>query len=282
MRRLALVATLLACLWVGGAAAAPVPVTESAQSGEVKVELTYFFDAATDDFEQRYTQLHLRIRRADAVLVDTDVRALCSNCSVWPASGGDPDSTSVAVADLDRDGEPEVLLDLYTGGAHCCVYTTFFRFTDGTYARRAHSWGNPSYRLRDLGADGRPEFLTADDRFNYAFSCFACSAAPILIQRYAQGKLVNVTRNFRAQVIADANRIWALYRRAVQKHVYPSGLLPAYLADEYLAGRGAYGLARVRNAVARPGWASMVEPQWRNRTRYVAAVLRFLHKTGYR
>jgi hypothetical protein len=284
VRRLALVATLLACLWVGGATAAPAPVTESAQSGQVRAELTYLFDEATDDFEQRYTQLHLRIQRADAVLIDTDVKALCSECTVWPASGGDPASTSVAVTDLDRDGEPEVLLDLYTGGAHCCVYTTFFRYGNATagYSRRAHSWGNPSYRLRDFGGDGRPEFVTADDRFNYAFSCFACSAAPILVQRYTAARLVNVTRSFRAQVVADANRIWAFYRRAVQKHVTPSGLLPAYLADEYLAGRGAYGLARVRNAVARPGWQSLVEPQWRNRTRYVAAVLRFLHKTGYR
>jgi hypothetical protein len=282
VRRLTLAGMLLACLWVGGATAAPVPVTEKAQSGQVSVELTYLFDGATDDFEQRYTHVHVRIQRGDAVLVDSDVQALCSGCSMWPASGGDPNSTSVAVSDLERDGEPEVLVDLYTGGAHCCLYTTFYRYANGTYTRRAHSWGNPGYRLRDLGADGRPEFVTADDRFNYAFSCFACSAAPILVQRYTAARLVNVTRSFRASIQADANRIWGFYRRAVQKSGFPSGLLPGYLADEYLLGRGAYGWARVRNAVARPDWPKLVEPQWRNRARYLAAVQSFLHKTGYR
>ncbi len=33
------------------------------------------------------------------------------------------------VVDLDGDGEPEVLVDAYTGGAHCCALTEILRFT---------------------------------------------------------------------------------------------------------------------------------------------------------
>jgi hypothetical protein len=281
MRRVALACTLLAIVWVGGARAAPVPVTERAAAGPLTIELSYMFDEATDDFEQRYTQVHVKVRRADAILVDAAVQRICPGCSAWPASGGDPGSSSVTARDLDGDGEPEALLDLYTGGAHCCLYTTFFRYAAGQYVRRVHNWSNPGYRLRDLGADGRPEFLTGDDRFNYAFSCYACSGPPLLVQRYAQGRLVNVTRSFPKTVRADAARWWAVYKKAVRLRVSPSGILPTYLADEYLLGRGAIAWARVRKEVARPGWPKLVEPQWRNRARYLKAVRRFLVKTGY-
>jgi hypothetical protein len=275
------VTVLLLALALAAPASAPVPITETARAGDVSGELTYMFDEASENFDARFTRLHLRIRRGDAPVFDRDVRPLCGDCVAWPVSGGDPGASSVVVKDLDADGEPEVLLDLSTGGAHCCVYTTFFRATPAGYAARAHSWGNPSYRLRDLGSDGRPEFVTGDDRFNYAFSCYACSAVPIKIQRYTASGLVNVTRNFRAQIRMDAARAWISYRRAVKLHVTPAGLLPAYFADEYGLGRGKAGWARIRAAVARADWSKVVEPQWRSRARYLAALRRFLVRTGY-
>jgi hypothetical protein len=279
--RIAVLCALGALLCAGAASASPAPVTERAAAGALTIELTYLLDKATDDFERRYTRMHLRLTRADVVQVDADVPRMCPGCSTWPGSGGDPASSSVRARDLDGDGEPEAMLDLYTGGAHCCLYTTFFRYVDGQYVRRVHSWSNPGYRLRDLGSDGRPEFLTADDRFNYAFSCYACSGAPLLVQRYAQGKLVTVTRRFPGLIRADAARWWATYKKALRAHVPPTGILPTYLADEYLAGRSAAGWSRVRKAVARKDWARIAEPRWRNRASYLKAVRRFLVKTGY-
>lgn len=282
MKRVALACVLAACLSAAGAGrAAPIPRAETAHLGQVTAELTYLLDDAAQDFRQRFTHLHLRIRRGDAVLFDADVLPLCPGCAAWPASGGAGDASSVSVSDLEGDGEPEVLLDLYTGGAHCCVYTTFFRFTNGAYVRRVHSWGNPGFRLRDLGSDGRLELVTGDDRFNYAFSCYACSAVPVLVQRYEQGRLVSVTRSFPRAIRADAARIWSSYRRAVRTRAYPDGVLPAYLADQYLLGRGKAGWARVRAAVARRDWPSMVDARWKNRARYLGAVRRFLVRTGY-
>jgi len=279
--RAALLCAFAALACASAASASPVPVAERASAGQLTIELTYLLDKATDDYERRYTHVHLKITRDDHVQIDADVPRACPGCSTWPGSGGDPASSSVRARDLDGDGEPEAMLDLYTGGAHCCLYTTFFRYVGGQYVRRVHSWSNPGYRMRDLGSDGRPEFLTADDRFNYAFSCYACSGAPLLVQRYAQGKLMNVTRRFPQMARADAARWLATYRKALRVHVPPTGILPAYLADEYLAGRGAAGWARVRKAVARPDWAKTAEPRWRDRVNYLKAVRRFLVRTGY-
>lgn len=257
-----------------------VPMTERAESGQVRAEFTYLYDKTNFDF----AQLHLRIQRGGAILVDKDPAPACDFCKVWPQSFGDPGASSIAVRDLDRDSEPEVLVDLNTGGAHCCEYTSFYRFSGSTYLTRTHSWGNPGYRLRDLGDDGTPEFITGDDRFNYAFSCYACSAVPIRVQRYAASGLVDVTRKFPAQIRADAARTWGFSRQAMRRHVTPAGLLPAYLADQYLLGQSKVGWKRVRAAVARPDWPRLVaadEPRWKNRARYLAAVRRFLVKTGY-
>jgi hypothetical protein len=277
----ALVCALLALACAGSASATPVPIAERASAGTLTIELTYLLDKAADAYERRYTHMHLKIERADVVQVDADVPRLCPGCSTWPASGGEPASSSVRARDLDGDGEPEAMLDLYTGGAHCCLYTTFFRYGGGQYVRRVHSWSNPGYRMHDLGSDGRPEFLTADDRFNYAFSCYACAGAPLLVQRYAQGKLVNVTRRFPQLVRADAARWWATYKKALRVHVSPTGILPTYLADEYLLGRSVAAWARVHRAVFRADWAKIAEPRWRSRAAYLKAVRRFLVKTGY-
>src|SRR5262245_41386230 len=38
------------------------------------------------------------------------------------------DTKSFAVRDLDGDGEPEVMLELDSGGAHCCAWTRLYRY----------------------------------------------------------------------------------------------------------------------------------------------------------
>lgn len=72
--------------------------------------------------------VHLRIARngrrtLDASLGEVNCRE-CSSRGLLFVEQGNP----VKVRDLDADGEPEVLLGLYTGGAHCCFYTLVFRY----------------------------------------------------------------------------------------------------------------------------------------------------------
>ena len=219
-----MVGVLVVCALSGSARATSKPRLELAQVGDVRAELSYP-DPDAPAAGPSFTRL--AVTRAGVPLVLTDLQSICRECTV--AKVALSSATSVRVLDLDRDGEPEVMVDLYTGGAHCCVLTVFYRYVRASYVRTTHSWGNPGYRLiARLGS--RPIFVTADDRFNYAFSCYACSGVPLLLQRYSSGRLVNVTRMFPGLIRADALRWWQLYRAAVHEHASPAGLLPAYPA----------------------------------------------------
>jgi hypothetical protein len=171
-----------------------------------------------------------------------------------------------------------VVADVYTGGAHCCFYSAVYRYLPGKRAYRATIgfWGNSVARLVDIGSDGRPEFWTRDDRFAYVFTSFAGSAFPIRIFRFDHGRFVDVTRRFPSLVRRDARSLFALYRvqRKTRDHV--GGILPAWLADEYLLGRGAAGWKVLERAVRRGELRKWEEPRT-----YLRRVREFLRRTGY-
>src|SRR5919197_784923 len=118
-----------------------------------------------------YRSLRLRISRHGATLFDAPPKRVhpCACPNDGPVGGG-----AVRVRDLDRDGEPEELVDFYSGGAHCCYYTDVYRYLPrlATYRPTVGFWGDLGVRLVDLGRDGRLEFRTGDDRFAYAFTSF--------------------------------------------------------------------------------------------------------------
>jgi hypothetical protein len=140
--------------------------------------------------------LRSSISRAGQTLVDEAVNA--GGPAPW--TGG---RQAVTVTDLDGDGEPEVIVDAYTGGAHCCTVSRIYRFASGVYAALDHDWANQVYRLSDLNGDGRPEFISADDAFSYAFGSYAESRWPLLILAYRSGHLRDVTRRFPGRVRRD-------------------------------------------------------------------------------
>jgi hypothetical protein len=41
---------------------------------------------------------------------------------------------------VDADGEPEVVTDLYTGGAHCCDISRILRWDGARYVAIDHDW----------------------------------------------------------------------------------------------------------------------------------------------
>ncbi len=163
----------------------------------------------------------------------------------------------LAVRDLDRDGEPEVVLDLFTGGAHCCAESLVYRYQPRRrrYVATLRGWGNAGYRLADLDRDRRPELVSADDRFSAAFTAYAASARPIRIWRFDHGRLLDVTRRFPRAVEADAATWWREYRRLRRQRVDVRGILAARAADLALLGRAAEAWGELDVAVAqrRPG-----------------------------
>jgi hypothetical protein len=245
------------------------------------VEATVSWDGA----EFGVANPRLRIVRAGLTAFDASIADVCPRYCVLVADSPQlPDDSILHVADLDGDGEPEVVLDTYSGGAHCCITARIYEYraATGTYARAPSvPFGNLGYRLQDLDGDGRPEFNGTDDAFAYAFSSFASSAFPPLILRFTRDaatgrtRMRDVTRSFPAVIRKAAASLRKDIRGAKRSHdgTYEAqGAIAAYVADQYLLGRGSVGRAELRRARRRGLTAKGFERQ----------LLRFLHRQGYR
>lgn len=200
----------------------------------------------------------------------------CQACTIAPASQI-PGTPAVSVVHLDRSPEPEVIFDLWTGGAHCCFYSQIYRFNGASYDGITHNWFDPGYALEDLNGDGLPEFVSGDARFDYEFGSFATTQFPPQIWRYDSGALTDVTRQFPAVVAADAQQLRRRYERGKNGPKFRSFVmrqtLLTYTADECLLGTCSKGFALVRHAVR----AGQID---RGRA-YLGKLRRFLRATGY-
>jgi subtilisin-like proprotein convertase family protein len=242
--------------------------TRTAQAGATRAQLSWI--------ERRYiyTSLRLRIARHGRTVFDSPPRR-----SSRPSPTTQP--TGLRVRDLDGDREPEVLADFYLGGPHCCWYTDVYRYVGRlhTYRPTVGFWGDLDPKLVDLDGDGLPEFKTGDDRFAYVFTDFASSAFPIRILRFDHGRFRDVARRFPRLVRRDAAALWRSYleerRRPKQIHSV-AGILAAWLADQYLLGRGPTGWPVLERAVRRGELRSFEEPRT-----YLRKVRFFLRRTGY-
>lgn len=191
------------------------------------------------------------------------------------------------VVNLDISKEPEVILDLYSGGALCCTFSLIYQFDPRTqtYTSIRHDWGNRGYRLQDLDGKGAMEFFSTDDRFAYAFAPYAASASPIQLWRYQPGKLINVTRQYPKLIYSDATRLWQAFqdnRQDCQPQSWGScgeGILAAYLADKYLLGQEQEGWKSVRTAYQGNGCEA--NGQCGGRESYFRQLQQFLKQQGY-
>ncbi len=252
------------------------PAVKVAESAGVRAELSY------REYDWNFTHVTLTIARAGETLLEEKIARACANCFALVAR-----DRPLAVRDLDGDGEPEALLDLYTGGAHCCFYSRIYRYDPAAngYDPSVHWWRNVGYRLADLDGDGRPELRSWDDRFAYVFSCYACSWFPPQIWRYRDGRLVDVTRSYPALVRADAQRAWRSYLRLRDRRGYDvRAVLAAYAADRALLGElGAAWkqllAAERRGDLEEPGTGT--DSIWPEGEEYLAALRRFLRETCY-
>jgi hypothetical protein len=255
--------------------------TTTTPAGEVRAELTY---DKVSDFE--YKDVRIKITRAGAVLLDALVPEPCKDCGVAPAGGGDPTNPSLRLTDLDANGEPEVLVDLFTGGAHCCSFTQIYGYKPATnsYGRTKGSWYDYGYTLRDLDGDGSPELESADWRFAGAFAAYAASGAPVQIWKYGNGKLNDVTRGFKSQIKSDLKQWVKLYKKIRKDPDVPDvrGFLAAYAADKYLLGQGDTAFDLINAANKRGELKAIGGDTTASGKKFISALRKYLHKTGYR
>jgi hypothetical protein len=285
MRRVLVAAVVVAaCLtpgYGGAARTAPRVTSETETSGSVRATVSYVFLPKRNRYYVR-----LAVERDGRRIYDERVPSVSGPgawnqpIGVWRTEGS-PSARTITLRDLDGDGEPEILLEFWYGGAHCCFWTRIYRWDEsrGSYLNIAHVWGNVDYRLADLHHAGRLELVTADDRFAYAFTSFAGSGFPIQIWDYRGGRLVNTTRAYPDAIARDAALQWRWYGQARRRGWEVRGLLAAWAADECLVGHGATALAwlqRHRFVLSAPDEQSSGSPR-----AYLKSLRVFLRRTGY-
>jgi hypothetical protein len=259
------------------AAPAALATTQTAQSGDVTA--TFTFTGSYPNF----SGLDLSIAQGSAVFYDQ--RVVSSVCGKFCAPGSpSAKESSVHVLDLEHNGQPDVVLDLYSGGAHCCWIEQVFSFDPGTmtYVMTQRNFGDPGEEIVDLGHNGRYEFLTGDDTFAYEFTDFAASGLPIQILTFSGRHFVNVTRHYRKLIDRDAAR-WMKAFNGMAKQHYPDsvGLVAAWAADEELLGHDKL-VRRFLAQQAKLGHLnSALSPQEPSGARFVTKLLRFLRTHGY-
>jgi hypothetical protein len=220
----------------------------------------------------------MKISRRGRTVVDAPIQKIgCGECR-------DFRPVALKVRDLDR-GEPEVLLDLYSGGAHCCLFTLILRYDPAgkRYRSRLANWGNYGSRLADLDRDGLPEFSAYDERFLYTFTAYVFSAAPVQIWRFRQGRLLDVTREFPKEIERSAAELAKSFLKLpVEKDFDARSYVAAYVADQYLLGRPSEAKRALDFALAHgelyKGKTYLGLPAGRN---FVAVLMKDLHGWGY-
>jgi hypothetical protein len=282
--RLALLVIALFALLVPASAAADVRQEDAkhpSPGGDVAAQLTY---DKKSDFE--YEDMRIKITRGGATLLDALVPEPCDQCPASPAGLGDPEIPSLRLLDLNGDQEPEALVDLYTGGAHCCTYTQLYRFDPATngYRRVKQPWGDYGYTLVDLENDGIWEFRSADWRFAAAFTAYAASGAPLQIWRFTGARMSNVTKSYRSLVKSDLKNWLRLYKRWRDDDDTPEvrGFLAAYAADKYSLGQADSAFDLINAAYRRGELNPPAHFGGPRGKRYISELRKFLRKTGYR
>jgi hypothetical protein len=276
-RSAALVGPLVLVSLTLGPAAQARKITEEVASGPTDAKLSYV-KKRTRYGATVFRRIRVRIEREGRGFLEQRVPRRCGrSCGPARAYLGED---SIRLRDADADGDPDVIVELYTGGAHCCWYTLVYSFDApaNRYRRGSALWGYP-YRLRDFDHDDVLEFQTFDGRFDYVFACYACSAPPIQIWHFRDGQFRDVTRRFPTIVARNAQRNYRRYRRAGR---LGRGLLASYVADECLLHRCRRGFQAVNRAYRRGDLRKQGQyDPWPSGKRYIRVLRRFLRRTGY-
>jgi hypothetical protein len=266
------------------AVAALAPVSVSASSGPVTATLTAI-GAASESTMTDATGIRLTIAHGDVIAFNGPLRPCRFGCAPEDPSGGR--FVELKAADLDGDGEAEVLVDRSDGFTPCCTLETAIMRRDpltGAYRELDRHWGE-SYRLARLGGDRAAQLVTGDLRFYERFAPrIAGFQLPTKIVELEARGLVDVTRRHPDVVRRHIRSLDRLMRStdaiADGRHdgnrtIARAALRPqlaAYAAEERLLGRRAVGDRRLAQEVRRH----------RVSASFGRALLRFLRRTGYR
>jgi hypothetical protein len=258
-----------------GAVSAPIEARLVASEASVEAALTWP-KAAGEPGGGPLPGLRLTIMRAGRAAYERPLTSpACDPC------GLEGERRAVKVVALEGNGEPNVVVELATGGAHCCTIVQLFTYDPAamTYRLFERDLGDPGALVTDVAGDGRLELESADDRFAYEFAPFAYSGLPLQIWSVRAGRLVDSTRSFPQALAADAARQLAGFRHTRHEGL-GNGLIAAWAADEYLLGhRSLVGSTLAREAAH--GNLRSREHYGPSGSAFVAKLKRYLKRSGY-
>jgi hypothetical protein len=268
-----LIIALLAALACAGAAAtgalAAALHTQTAGAGGVRATFSYRGAIPT------VSAAHLTIVKGGQTLYDAPVTSQQCGVQCGPAQFG-RGASSLGIVPL-LPGSPQVILDLYSGGANCCFIDQIFSYDPGTmtYVKTEHAFGSSGATLKRLRGQWR--FLSADPGFKYAFTDGADSGEPIQIWRFAPQRFVDVTPAYPGLIRADAARWLRLFGHNLANGV---GLIAAWAADEELLGHDALVQSTLKTELTRGDLRA--GPAGSGGAKFVRALNRVLRQLGYK
>jgi hypothetical protein len=92
-------------------------------------------------------------------------------------------------SDVTGEGNPDVIIETFTGGAHCCFSTIVYDLGPTLNQVLKTRESNCGGGFEDLDGDAIPEFITCDDLFAYVYCPYASSPMVQAVLQYdpAQG-----------------------------------------------------------------------------------------------
>jgi len=284
IRRLVSVLTIVVSLTALSGISPAGATTNTASLGNVTATLTYqtTYPIAGNIGVPEARNSILTIKRAGHLVYRGAVDSPMCGRLCWPqAAYGSGKSDPLRVVRL-QAGSPDVLLGLYSGGAHCCfVDQVFAPSSDGFYSKTEIDLGDPGANLQALPGSPYAQLVTADDSFAYAFTDFAASGLPIKIERLEGHHFVDVTRLHPALIRKDASQwLAAFYAQKSSKYQDSVGVIAAWTADEYLLGRSAAAITFLHQQALAGHLNSLLNPSLKS-TAFVTALERFLTQRGY-
>ncbi len=196
-------------------------------------------------------------------------------------------SASLLLRDLDSDGLSEVIVQNYSGGAHCCTNTAVYSWQNNKFTRIESGYLDGSGgSFEDLDSDGLSEFISADNRFLYLFSSYAGSFPPPLISTFKGGEFTETTRQYPALIreqIAQIEKTFADKNYEGERN----GLLAGYVAMKSLVGEYDAGWAyMLAHYDAESEWGLEIRNEEGKETGsypdFPTALAAFLNQTRYR
>ncbi len=127
------------------------------------------------------------------------------------------DIADVSGTDITGTGVPNLVLESFSGGAHCCFTTTVLELTDAPKEVLVTPYGECGGDFVDLDDNGTFEYRTCDDSFAYEYCSYASSPLVLTIMSYdaSLGQYVAASPNYPGEFASEI--AWGL-RRALDNY----------------------------------------------------------------